>query len=74
MKLIPLKITKATMLEMYGNQFSDKFIIEEIKSFQEQNKISVYKKIICNRVKGLFFKKFGLPTGYTMTDINKFEY
>lgn len=64
MKPIPKKITKKKMLELYSNDFNDRFIIEEIQSIQQSFGISVRVKVLAPLVKEAFFKLHGLPTGY----------
>lgn len=64
MKELPKKIDKKKMLELYSNDFNDRFIIEEIKSIQESFGISLRVKILSPKVKEAFFKLHGLPTGY----------
>ncbi len=74
MKPLPTQINKSKMVELYSDQLTRETVLTEIRSFQEQLNIPITKSIICNRIKGFFFKRFGLPTGYEMTDFNKFSY
>lgn len=73
MKPLPKQINKTKMVELYSNQMSKKSILEEIKSFQEQLSFSTKARIVHDKVKQLFFKRFGLPTGYQLTDDARFE-
>lgn len=73
MKALPKQINKAKMVELYSNQMSAKSVLEEVRSFQEQCNISIHKGILHDKVKQLFFKRFGLPTGYEMTEETKIE-
>jgi hypothetical protein len=71
MKPLPKKINKAKLVELYSNQMSTKKVLEEIRSFQEQCGFSIKGRLIHDKVKELFFKRFGLPTGYEMTEETK---
>lgn len=73
MKPLPKKITKMQMVDLYANQLSTKTVVEAIKNFQEDCNFSIQKRIIPDKVKQLFFKRFGLPTGYEITPETKIE-
>jgi hypothetical protein len=73
MKALPKQINKTKMVELYSNQMSAKSVLEELRGFQEQCEISIHKSILHDKVKQLFFKRFGLPTGYEMTEETKLE-
>lgn len=68
MKPLPKIINKSKMVELYIDQYTERDILIEIRSFQEQLSISKNKGILDNRVKKMFFERFGLPTGYEMTE------
>lgn len=74
MKPLPKKITKAKMVELYADQMNTKNVLTELQSFQEQLGINKRTKILCNRVKALFFKNFNLPSGYEMQENSRFDY
>ena len=71
MKPLPKKINKSLMIDLYANQMSTKNVLNEIRSFQEQCGFSTQTRILHERVKKLFFARFGLPTGYTMPEETK---
>lgn len=73
MKPLPKQINKAKMVELYLNQMSEKSILEEIRGFQEQLGFKVRGRVLHDKVKELFFKRFGLPTGYEMTEETKLQ-
>jgi hypothetical protein len=73
MKPLPKNINKKKMVELYSDQYPALQILKEIRSIQTDLGIPITKGLLSNKVKGLFFKDFGLPTGYEMTDESKFE-
>lgn len=68
MKALPKKINKAKLVELYSNQMSTKKVLEEIRSFQEQCGFNHRGRLIHDKVKQLFFERFGLPTGYELIE------
>lgn len=68
MKPLPKKINKAKLVELYSNQMSTKKVLEEIQGFQEQCGFNNRGRLIHDKVKKLFFERFGLPTGYELIE------
>lgn len=73
MKALPKQINKAKLVELFSDQYPAREILEEVRSIQEKLSISIHKSILNNETKILFFKRFGLPTGYEMTEETKLE-
>lgn len=65
-KKIPSKLTKKKMVDIYGNDYNDRFVLDEIKAIQIRLNINVRVKILSKRVKDEFFKLHGLPSGYVI--------
>lgn len=68
MKIVPDKITKDFMFYAYGNQMSDKEIRKNINYFIVILGGNVRVRILSDIVFLLFVKKYGYPTGYTLSE------
>lgn len=66
LKIIPEKLTKHKMLDLYKNDFNDRFILSELCAIQERFGINKRVRILSQKVKNEFFKLHGLPTGYVL--------
>jgi len=71
LKILPFSVTKGKLLELYGNQMADSFIIKEINTIIVANR-RIDKNVNPKVVKVLhiefmeFVELYGLPQGYRL--------
>ena len=67
-KPLPHSVTKAVLVEMYCNQFSDTKIRKQINEILNEKNISKDTKIIPHLEFMEFVETYGLPKGYYIDD------
>lgn len=67
-KPLPHSVTKSQLIEMYGNQFSEKVIRAHINEILKEKNIAKQTKIIPHLEFMEFVETYGLPKGYFSLD------